>query len=66
MTRLNHCRFCDHHYIDHIFSLIERIDDPDFEWKQGPCHFPSCTCDEYGDADNLVFLEELYERKNSL
>ena len=64
MPRLNSCRFCDHHYIDHIYNMIKKPM-PDCEWKEGPCHFPDCICKEYGDADNLKFLEEKYER-NSL
>lgn len=63
MTRLNNCRFCDHHYICHILSAYDM---PDCEWTEGKCNYTDCKCTEYGSEDNLKFLEEKYDRNNTL
>jgi hypothetical protein len=61
---INQCRFCGHHRIAHLHWLLEPSEG---RWLEGKCNQgnDTCPCEDYGDVDNLKFLEEKYE-SNSL
>lgn len=64
MKSINQCRFCGHHLLAHLHWVNE----PEFNWIEGKCSQENytCLCTEYGDKDNLTYLEEKYDKKHSL